>query len=62
MTISIDNSDTSAIALCSCGWRVIRLTRSAAVAAGVEHEREWHPETGRVAATRRQRAARARKA
>lgn len=56
--ITIDRSASTALAVCSCGWRSLASNDVRAWRAGAEHERNCHPghteaSSNLVAATRR---------
>ena len=41
--IRLDASDRTVLAVCTCGWRDLALTRAAAMKKALEHERNVHP-------------------
>lgn len=63
MSLRIDESDASTVVVCrTCGAAFISNVRSRAVAAGIDHEKQWHSAglSPRELATRRKQWERAR--
>jgi len=49
MTVRIDFTQNSSVAVCSCGWRTITTTRPDAWKLAATHEQRVHPGTQQAA-------------